>query len=149
MFTVTYIVRTHLAALIQQMLTDTATLFKKGRLFSCNHEYLETLLDRVVCGYKKRRPLYNAQYLWHSPRNYSRNPDDLHSIYSRGHIHIEDMGSNHQMVGQIHYFNQAKETDLAWMSQERRLVVDYKDFCESQVREYERLRACCQADAMS
>jgi len=120
-------------------------LAMKGMIANCNLDYLDDLLDRVVFVYTKRRPFFNVQSLLTARLKYSGNLDEWYSFRPKEYAMLKKMDPYHQVAGQIHYLNQAIETALARVSEERRLVVDYEDFCESPVRVYERLHACCQA----
>ncbi|MDP2834904.1 MAG: sulfotransferase [Pseudomonadota bacterium] len=120
-------------------------LAMKGMIANCNLDYLDALLDRVVFVYTRRQPFYNTQSLLASRRNYSGNLEEWYSFRPREYARLKEMDPYHQVAGQIHYLNQAIETALARMPEERRLLVEYEDFCESPARVYERLRACCQA----
>jgi hypothetical protein len=117
----------------------------KGMIVNCNLEYINSILDKAVFVYTKRKPFYNVQSLLSARRDYSGTIDDWYSFRPQEYPILKELDPYLQVAGQIHYLNQAIETALREMPAERQLQVQYEDFCGDPAKVYAQLRACCLA----
>ena len=109
----------------------------KGMIANYNIEFLDDILDNVIFLYIKREPCSNIVSALEAKR---RQLGDDKVWFS---FRIPEMKEllkirepSIQMAGQIYYINQAIERSLEKVSQERKLEIQYEEFCEKPEKFY-------------
>jgi len=102
----------------------------KGMICNYNIEFLNKIFDKVIFVYTKRNPLTNIEsvlkarerQLGSSSQWYSFKIPEYYEL-----IKIDDPVK--QTAGQIYYINKAVEEGLSNVEENRKVIVDYEDFC--------------------
>lgn len=113
----------------------------KGMIANYNIGFLDHILSNVVFVYIKRNPYHNIASALEAKRRQLNDEREWFSFRipeMKQLLSIDDPIV--QMAGQIHYNNQAIESALKKVSEERKVEILYEEFCENPAIYYDSLR---------
>lgn len=116
-------------------------LAMKGMIANYNIGFLDSILDTVIFIHTKREPCSNIVSVLEARK---RQMLDIKEWYSfripemKELIQLEDPAM--QAAGQIYYTNSAIEKALEHVADERKIEIQYEDFCEAPEKYYHLLR---------
>lgn len=113
----------------------------KGMIANYNIEFLDQILQNVVFIYVKREPCANIESVLEAR---IRQFGDVNQWYSFRIPEMEQLikirEPEIQVAGQLYYINKAIENGLSKVSENRKMVVQYEDFCDHPEIYYHQLR---------
>lgn len=124
-------VQTMKAELIGMMDVFQKPFASKGMLFNYNIPFLNSVLDKVVFVQIKRDPLMNIQSVLGARERQLGNREAWYSFDIPEKEELMKLSSVEQASGQVACINRAVEKGLEGVSEDRKLVVQYEDFCTS------------------
>ncbi|MDH4283837.1 MAG: sulfotransferase [Gallionellaceae bacterium] len=102
----------------------------KGMLFNYNIPFLDSVFDKVLFIQIKRDPVANIASVLEARKRQLGSESAWYSFKIPEYEKLKDLGAIEQAAGQVHYINRALETGLEKIADNRKLVVQYEDFCE-------------------
>jgi len=114
----------------------------KGILFNYNIPFLDSVLDKVVFVQIKRDPLMNIQSVLGARERQLGSREAWYSFDIPEKEQLVRLPAVEQAAGQIACINKAVEQGLQGVAEERKLVVQYEDFCTSPERYFRKLMHC-------
>lgn len=129
------ILRTKLAELAGMMQVFQKPFAAKGMLFNYNIPFLDSVLDKVLFVQIRRDPEANVASVLDARRRQLGVAQGC-GTRSRYRKYGEHRGLDPitQVAGQIYYIDKAVTKGLSKVSESRKLVVGYEDFCEDPQR---------------
>ena len=121
----------------------------KGMILQQNIPFLHRLLDKAIFVQIKRDPVFNIQSVL---RARERQLGDIAAWYSfkiKEYPLLKAFDPITQAAGQIYYIHQSIEDGLQQVEYNKKLIVQYEDFCQQPAQYYEQLIAllnqqgCC------
>lgn len=103
----------------------------KGMIFNYNIDFLNRLFNKAIFIYTKREPLSNIESALESRKKQFGNIESWYSFKIPEYDELIKMNPYEQVAGQIHYINKAVETGLKDIPDEKKIVVNYEEFCEN------------------
>ncbi|GAB1232682.1 hypothetical protein UT4_11480 [Ferrigenium sp. UT4] len=123
--------RTMLAELAGMMQVFQKPFAAKGMLFNYNIPFLDSVLDKVLFVQIKRDPVANVASVLDARKRQLGSEEAWYSFKIPEYETLKDLDPVMQAAGQVHYINRAVEAGLEVVAENRKLVVQYEDFCEA------------------
>lgn len=101
----------------------------KGMLFNYNIPFLDSVFDKVVFVQIKRDPVMNVASVLEARRRQLGSESEWYSFKIPEYETLKDLDPITQASGQVNYINRAVSTGLEKVAEQRKLVVQYEDFC--------------------
>lgn len=111
----------------------------KGMLFNYNIPFLDSVLDKVLFIQVKRDPLTNVASVLEARRRQLGCETAWYSFKIPEYGELKDLEPVAQIAGQIHCINRAISVGMEKVAEQRKLVVQYEDFCPNPKRVFEQL----------
>ncbi|WP_304918545.1 sulfotransferase [Methylophaga sp.] len=101
----------------------------KGMLFNYNIPFLNSLFEKVIFIQIKRDPVSNVASVLEARKRQLGNEADWYSFEIPEYHQLKEMDPVTQACGQVHYINKAVDKGLDKVDMNRKLTVQYEDFC--------------------
>lgn len=121
--------RTMLSELAGMMRVFQKPFAAKGMLFNYNIPFLDSVLGKVLFVYIKRDPVANVASVLDARKRQLGNEAAWYSFKIPEYEKLKTLEPISQVAGQVHYINRAISSGLAKVVEQRKLVVQYEDFC--------------------
>jgi len=102
----------------------------KAMIMNQNIPVLDKLFERAVFVWLRRQPEYNIQSLLEARRRQYGRIDQWYSFKIREYPELSNLPPLRSVAGQIYHINESISAGLASLPEEKKLIVDYEDFCE-------------------
>jgi len=135
-------VQTMKAELIGMMDVFQKPFAAKGMLFNYNIPFLDVVLDKVLFVQVKRDPLMNIQSVLGARERQLGSRDAWYSFDIPEKEALMKLSAVEQAAGQVACINKAVEHGLSRVSNARKLVVQYEDFCASPKPYFHKMVEC-------
>lgn len=123
--------RTMIAELAGMMQVFQKPFAAKGMLFNYNIPFLDSVLNKVLFVHVKRDPVTNVASILDARKRQLGSETLWYSFKIPEYNELKGLNPITQVAGQVHYINKAVETGLQKISESRKLVVEYEEFCRS------------------
>lgn len=124
-------VQTMKAELIGMMDVFQKPFLAKGMLFNYNIPFLDSVLDKVIFVRIKRDISTNIESVLRARERQLGSRHDWYSFKIPEYEALKDLSPEEQALGQVNSINRAIENGLEHVSENRKLIVQYEDFCEN------------------
>lgn len=131
--------RTLLAELAGLMQVFQKPFAAKGMLFNYNIPFLDSVFDKVLFIHVRRDPVANVASVLEARRRQLGSEEAWYSFKIPEYEELKDLDPVMQAAGQVYYINRAVSSGLANVAEQRKLVVQYEDFCAAPERVFESL----------
>jgi LPS sulfotransferase NodH len=111
----------------------------KGLLFNYNIPFLDSIFDKVLFVQIKRDPVTNVASVLEARKRQLGSEAAWYSFKIPEYEELKDLDPILQSAGQVHYINRAVEAGLEKVAENRKLVVQYEEFCADPRAVYERM----------
>jgi len=111
----------------------------KGMLFNYNISFLDSIFDKVLFVQIKRDPVANVASVLEARKRQLGSEDQWYSFKIPEYESLKDLHPVEQAAGQVAYINRAVNAGLDGVSEERKLVIQYEDFCENPAGVFQQL----------
>lgn len=132
--------RTMLAELAGMMEVFQKPFAAKGMLFNYNIPFLDSICDKVLFVQIKRESVSNVASVLGARKRQLGNEAAWYSFKIPEYESLKHLDPITQAAGQVHYIDQAVSMGMAKVSDKRKLVVQYEDFCAHPRTVFEQLR---------
>lgn len=102
----------------------------KGMLFNYNIPFLDSIFDKVIFVQMKRDPVTNVASVLEARKRQFGSEEAWYSFKIPEYNSLKDFDPVTQASGQVHYINQAVSTGMAKVAEQKKIVVQYEDFCQ-------------------
>ena len=102
----------------------------KGTMTDWNIPYMTDILHKVLFIYMRRNPFYVIQSLLTVRLDYDGDLRAWHSYKPPEYFFPKGRNPYEQVAGQVYFTKVAVEKGLERVANERKLVVDYEEFCQ-------------------
>lgn len=113
----------------------------KGMLFNYNIPFLDSILDKVVFVQIRRDLVANVSSVLDARRRQLGDASAWYSFEIPEYAALKDLDQVTQAAGQVTAIQRAVDGGLRDVAEERKLVVQYEDFCADPARTYSELVA--------
>ncbi len=103
----------------------------KGMLFNYNIPFLDSVLDKVIFVQIQRDMVTNVSSVLDARKRQLGSESEWYSFKIPEYSMLKDLDPITQSAGQLHYINEAVVKGLQSVSESRKLVVQYEDFCRN------------------
>ncbi|SFD93112.1 Sulfotransferase family protein [Thiohalospira halophila DSM 15071] len=111
----------------------------KAMLFNYNIPFMNEILDKVIFVQIKRDEVANAQSALEARRRQCGSEEAWYSFRVPEYEALKDLGPAEQVIGHLRSINLAVDTGLEEVPEERKIVVQYEDFCEDPEKYFRQL----------
>lgn len=132
--------RTMLAELAGIMGVFQKPFAAKGMLFNYNIPFLDAILDKVIFVQIKRDPVANVASVLEARTRQLGSEREWYSFKIPEYEQLKGFDPITQVAGQVHFINRAVTEGLSRVSNTRKLVVEYEDFCTRPKAYFEQLQ---------
>lgn len=108
----------------------------KGMLFNYNIPLLDSIMDRVLFVRMRRDAAANVASVLEARRRQFGTDTAWYSFMIPEYAKVENLDPVEQVTGQVYFMDHAVETGLSTVAEERKLVVDYEEFCTDPEKVY-------------
>lgn len=112
----------------------------KSMLFNYNIPFLDSVFDKVLFVHVRRDPVTNVASVLDARKRQLGSEASWYSFKIPEYDELKSLDPITQVTGQVHYINQAVETGLKTVSESRKLVVEYEEFCRSPEKVFVQLK---------
>ncbi|GAB1234024.1 sulfotransferase [Ferrigenium sp. UT5] len=131
--------RTMLAELAGMMQVFQKPFAAKGMLFNYNIPFLDSVLDKVLFIQIRRDPVANIASVLDARKRQLGSEEAWYSFKIPEYEELMTLDPVSQVAGQVHHINRAVSIGLSGVAEQRKLVVQYEDFCAAPRRVFEEL----------
>lgn len=118
---------------------DHKPVLMKGMLINFNIDFLHKMLNNVVFIHVKRDPANNMRSLLQAREKYTGSREEWYSFRPPQYQELRQLSPEDQVAGQVFYINQSVEDALGLLPEEKRLRVQYEDFCQEPQQTFDKL----------
>ncbi len=111
----------------------------KGTMTNWNIPYMADILDKVLFIYIRRNPFYIIQSLLKARLDYYGDLRAWHSYKPPEYFFLQERNPYEQVAGQVYFTKVAVEKGLERVADDRKLVVDYEEFCRQPGKVFEQI----------
>jgi hypothetical protein len=111
----------------------------KGMLFNYNIPFLDSVFEKVLFVQIKRDLVTNVASVLDARKRQLGSEAAWYSFKIPEYDALKDLGALPQAAGQIHCINRAVSAGMKTVAEERKLVVQYEDFCANPRRIFEEI----------
>jgi hypothetical protein len=101
----------------------------KGMLFNYNIPFIDEILEKVLFVQIVRDPAANVASVLDARKRQLGSEKAWYSFKIPEYDRLKDLDAITQCAGQVHYINKAVTKGMSKVSEDRKLVVQYEDFC--------------------
>ena len=101
----------------------------KGMLFNYNIPFLDSVFDKVLFVQIRRDPVANVASVLDARKRQLGSEEAWYSFKIPEYEQLQGLDPVSQVAGQVHCINRAVSAGLEKVAEQRKLVVDYEDFC--------------------
>lgn len=101
----------------------------KGLLFNYNIPFLDSIFDKAVFIQIKRDPVTNVASVLEARKHQLGSEASWYSFKIPEYEELKNLDPITQAAGQIHYINKAVSEGMAKVADQRKIIVQYEDFC--------------------
>ncbi len=141
-------VRTMLAELGGIMDVFEKPFAAKGMLFNYNIPFLDSVLDKVLFIQIKRDPVANVASVLDARKRQLGSEEKWYSFKIPEYERLSGLDPVTQVAGQVYYINRAVTAGLEGVADERKLLVQYEDFCANPQQVYREIVARIKPEGM-
>lgn len=131
--------RTLLAELAGMMQVFQKPFAAKGMLFNYNIPFLDSVFDKVLFVHVRRDPVANVASVLDARKRQLGSEEAWYSFKIPEYEELKTLDPVSQAAGQVYCINRAVSNGLAKVTESRKLVVHYEDFCAAPERVFESL----------
>ena len=103
----------------------------KGMLFNYNIPFLNSVFDKILFVFIKRDPVTNIASVLDARKRQLGNVSEWYSFKIPEYEQLKNFGPIEQAAGQVHFINRAIGLGLSNVAQDRKMVVQYEEFCRN------------------
>jgi len=111
----------------------------KGMLFNYNIPFLDSVFPKMLFIQIKRNPVSNISSILEARKRQFGSESEWYSFKIPEYSLLRDLDPITQSAGQLHFINTAVTKGMEMVSEERKLVVHYEDFCNNPRHIHEKL----------
>lgn len=111
----------------------------KGMLFNYNIPFLDTVFDKVLFVHVRRDPVANIASVLDARRRQLGSEEAWYSFKIAEYEELKALDPISQVAGQVHHIKRAVSSGMGGVAEQRKLVVQYEDFCAAPERVFESL----------
>ncbi len=119
----------------------------KSMILNYNIPFLDRIFAKALFVQIMRDPVANVASILEARKRLLGSENKWHSFKIREYRQLKDLDPITQCAGQVYYINKAVTKGMAGVSESRRLVVGYEDFCKDPRTVFDRLVAKLGIDA--
>lgn len=108
----------------------------KGMLFNYNIPFLDSIFEKVIFVQIKRDPVTNVASVLEARKRQLGSESQWYSFQIPEYQELKDLDPLTQVCGQVHYINKAVDEGLEAVNADRKLEVQYEDFCSNPAHYY-------------
>jgi hypothetical protein len=112
----------------------------KGLMLQYNIGEFYHNISNVIFIYLKRNPIDNMISIYNARIKYYSDENIWWSVKPKEYEKLKNMDVYHQIAGQVFYTNKSIEEELKSIPEDRKVIVNYRDFCENPNAFYETLK---------
>lgn len=112
----------------------------KGMLFNYNIPFFDAILDKAIFIQIKRDPIANVASVLEARTRQLGSEHEWYSFKIPEYERLKNFDPVTQAAGQVHFINKAVTEGLSAVSDTRKLVVEYEDFCLRPNEYFEQLK---------
>jgi hypothetical protein len=101
----------------------------KAMILNYNIDFLDKLFNRAIFIYIRRDPLTNIESALKARERQLGNIDKWYSFKIPEYDELKTLNPYEQVAGQIYYINKAVSSGLEKVAENKKMIVDYEDFC--------------------
>lgn len=131
--------RTMLAELAGIMQVFQKPFAAKGMLFNYNIPFLNSVFDKVLFIHIRRDSLANAASVLDARKRQLGCEEAWYSFKIPEYEELKSFDPFNQASGQVNFINRAVSAGLASVTEERKMVVQYEDFCAAPAKIFSEL----------
>lgn len=113
----------------------------KGMIMNWNIPFLARTVKKVLFVHVRRDPVRVMESLLRSRQDYYGDTNAWYSFKPPEYASLRNRSAHEQVAGQVFYTDQAVERGLAGVEEDRKLVVQYEDFCREPERFFESIKS--------
>lgn len=132
--------RTMLAELAGMMQVFQKPFAAKGMLFNYNIPFLDSVFDNVLFIHVRRDLVANVASILDARKRQLGSEASWYSFMIPEYDKLKGLNPITQATGQVYCINKGIEAGLEEVSESRKLMVEYEDFCQSPERVFEQLK---------
>jgi hypothetical protein len=103
----------------------------KGMILNYNIDFLNKIFEKAIFIYTKRDPLSNIESALKAREKQFGSIDEWYSFKIPEYKELKKLNAYEQVAGQVHHINEAIENGLKDVSDHKKIVVKYEDFCNN------------------
>jgi hypothetical protein len=103
----------------------------KGMILNYNIDFLNKVFEKAIFIYTKRDPLTNIESALKASEQQLGSITEWYSFKIPEYEELKKLNPYEQVTGQIYYINKAIESGLKNVNKDRKMTVNYEDFCEN------------------
>ncbi|QUE30984.1 sulfotransferase [Francisella philomiragia] len=111
----------------------------KAMILNYNLDFLDRLFDRAIFIYTKRDPLTNIESALKARKKQLGSIDEWYSFKIPEYDMLKNLDPYRQVAGQIYCINKKIEEQLECISENKKVIVNYEDFCVNPEKIYHEL----------
>lgn len=101
----------------------------KSMILNYNIPFLDAIFEKALFVYMKRDPLANVASILEARKRQLGSERAWYSFKIPEYPYLKDLEPIQQCAGQLHYINKAVTKGMCSVTESRKLVVQYEDFC--------------------
>lgn len=111
----------------------------KALILNYNIPFLDSIFDKAVFVQIKRDPVGNVASILEARKRQLGSENEWYSFKIPEYPQLKNLDAITQSAGQVHYINKAVTQGMATVSEARKLVVQYEEFCQNPAVFYDAL----------
>ena len=112
----------------------------KGMILNYNIDFLDKVFDKAIFIYTKRDPLTNIESALKARERQLGSIEEWYSFKIPEYEELKKLNPYEQVAGQIYHINKAVETGLKHVVEDKKMIVNYEEFCENPKKFYDELK---------
>jgi len=111
----------------------------KGMILNYNIPFLDTIFKKALFVQIKRDPVTNVASILEARKRQLGSENEWYSFKIPEYPQLKGLDPVTQSAGQLHYINKAVSSGISQVAKERKLIVQYEDFCANPQTTFEQL----------
>jgi sulfotransferase family protein len=111
----------------------------KGMILNYNIPFLDAIFRKALFVQLKRDPVTNVASILEARKAQLGSESAWYSFKIPEYPRLKDLDPVSQCAGQLHYINKAVAQGMATLNADRKLIVQYEDFCENPCHVFDEL----------
>ncbi|MBU3014055.1 sulfotransferase [Poseidonibacter lekithochrous] len=121
----------------------------KGMILNYNIDFLDKIFEKAIFIYTKRDPLTNIESALKAREKQLGSIEEWYSFKIPEYEELKELNPYEQVAGQIYHINKALESGLNNVSENKKMIVNYEEFCENPKKFYNELKKKLQMQGYS